>query len=158
MLVGVAFLPLSFPPSGIQAFYITNRPNCKNICNTVQLLLCSGTPVAFLSGLLPINQFKRDQKTKQQALRTYCPKIYTGVVIHLPTYLFCDILSQGVLKARKNTKISGAAAADGRPTAWTVKVFQKTIIHIEVEVSFFVMFSHKKCQNTTFLVDIQILP
>ena len=49
------------------------------------------------------------------------------VVIHLPRYLFCDILSQGVLKARKNTesKISGAAAADGRPTAWTVKVCPK---------------------------------
>ena len=35
MLVGVAFLPLSFPPSGTQAFYIINRQNCVNICNTV---------------------------------------------------------------------------------------------------------------------------
>ena len=74
--------------------------------------------------------------------------IYCGC--DTPTYLFCDILSQGVLKARKNTKISGAAAADGRPTAWTVKVFQKTIIHIEVEVSFFVM---QKCQNTGYLLN-----
>ena len=36
MLVGVAFLPPSFLPSGTQAFYIINRPNCLNICNTVQ--------------------------------------------------------------------------------------------------------------------------
>ena len=35
MLVGVAFLPLSFPPSGTQAFYIIKRQNCLNICNTV---------------------------------------------------------------------------------------------------------------------------
>ena len=58
------------------------------------------------------------------------------------------------MKARKNTKISGAAAAaDGRPTAWTVKVFQKTIIHIEeVEVSFFVIIFTKKMSKYDFLV------
>ena len=38
MLVGVAFLPPSFPPSGSQAFYIIKRQNCLNICNTVYLL------------------------------------------------------------------------------------------------------------------------
>ena len=37
MLVGVAFLPLSFPPSEIQAFYIISRPNCLKICNTVYI-------------------------------------------------------------------------------------------------------------------------
>ena len=45
MLVGVAFLPPSFPPSRTQAFYIIKRQNCLNICNTVfrqngKLLLC----------------------------------------------------------------------------------------------------------------------
>ena len=34
------------------------------------------------------------------------------------------------MKARKNTKISGAAAADGRPTSWTVKVCQKQLFGI----------------------------
>ena len=34
MLVGVAFLPPSFPPSGTQAFYIIKWQNCLNICNT----------------------------------------------------------------------------------------------------------------------------
>ena len=37
MLVGLAPLPLSFPPSGTQAFYIITRPNCLNICNTVYI-------------------------------------------------------------------------------------------------------------------------
>ena len=37
MLMGVASLPLSFSPSGTQAFYIINRPNCLNICNTVYI-------------------------------------------------------------------------------------------------------------------------
>ena len=35
MPAGVAFLPPSFPPSRIQAFYIIKRQNCLNICNTV---------------------------------------------------------------------------------------------------------------------------
>ena len=35
MLVGVAFLPPSFPPSGTQAFYIIKRQNCVYFCNTV---------------------------------------------------------------------------------------------------------------------------
>ena len=39
MLVGVAPLPLSFPPFGTQAFYIINRSNCLNICNTVYYML-----------------------------------------------------------------------------------------------------------------------
>ena len=38
MLVGVAFLPPSFSPSGTQAFYIIKRQNCLNICNTLYLL------------------------------------------------------------------------------------------------------------------------
>ena len=37
MLVGVASLPPTFPPSGTWAFYIINRPNCVNICNTVYM-------------------------------------------------------------------------------------------------------------------------
>ena len=37
MLVGVAFFPFSFPPSGTWAFYIIKRQNCLNICNTVYL-------------------------------------------------------------------------------------------------------------------------
>ena len=37
MLVGVAPLPLNFLPSGTWAFYIINRPNCVNICNTVYM-------------------------------------------------------------------------------------------------------------------------
>ena len=39
MLVGVAPLPLSFLPSGTQAFYIVKRPNCLNICDTVYVPL-----------------------------------------------------------------------------------------------------------------------
>ena len=35
MLVGVAFLPPSFPPSGTQAFYIIERKNCVYFCNRV---------------------------------------------------------------------------------------------------------------------------
>ena len=42
MLVGVAFLPPSFPPSGTQAFYIIKRQYCLNICNTVYIYyLCT---------------------------------------------------------------------------------------------------------------------
>ena len=37
MLVGVAPLPPSFPPSG--TFYIINRPNWVKICNTVYVIL-----------------------------------------------------------------------------------------------------------------------
>ena len=37
MLVGVAFLPPSFPPSG--TFYIIKRENCLNVCNTVYLIV-----------------------------------------------------------------------------------------------------------------------
>ena len=37
MLVGVAFLPPSFPPSRTLAFYSRNRQNRVNICNTVYL-------------------------------------------------------------------------------------------------------------------------
>ena len=35
MLVGVAFLPPSFPPSRTQAFYIIKRQNCVYFCNRV---------------------------------------------------------------------------------------------------------------------------
>ena len=37
MLVGVAFLPPSFPPSGTQAFYIIKRENCVYFCNRVYI-------------------------------------------------------------------------------------------------------------------------
>ena len=37
MLVGVAFLPPSFPPSRTQAFYIIKWQNCLNICNRVYI-------------------------------------------------------------------------------------------------------------------------
>ena len=37
MLVGLAFLPPSFPPSGTGAFYIIKRQNCLKICNTVYI-------------------------------------------------------------------------------------------------------------------------
>ena len=37
MLVGVALLSLSFPPSGTYAFYFINRLNCANMCNTVYI-------------------------------------------------------------------------------------------------------------------------
>ena len=33
--VGVAFLPPSFPPSALWAFYSRNRQNCVYFCNTV---------------------------------------------------------------------------------------------------------------------------
>ena len=45
MVVGVAFLPPSFPPSRTQAFYIIKRQNCLNICNRVQLLYMPSTQV-----------------------------------------------------------------------------------------------------------------
>ena len=35
MLVGVAFLPPSFPPSETWVFYIIKRKNCVYFCNTV---------------------------------------------------------------------------------------------------------------------------
>ena len=41
MLVGVAFLPPSFPPSRTQAFYIIKRQNCLNIYNTVYITMAT---------------------------------------------------------------------------------------------------------------------
>ena len=35
MLVGVAFLPLSFRPSRTWSFYIIKRQNCVNVCISV---------------------------------------------------------------------------------------------------------------------------
>ena len=42
MLVGVAFLPPSFPHSRTQAFYIIKRQNCVQFCNTVYMIGVSG--------------------------------------------------------------------------------------------------------------------
>ena len=39
MLVGVASLPPSFPPFGIQVFYSRKRHNCEYFCNTLYMQL-----------------------------------------------------------------------------------------------------------------------
>ena len=43
MLVGVAFLPPSFPPSRTQAFYIIERENCVYFCNRVYVVFLVGS-------------------------------------------------------------------------------------------------------------------
>ena len=73
MLVGVAPLPLSFPPSGTYAFYIMNRPNCLNICNTVNVL---GTYIPLTNCNLKVRltltkRFKPIQKKYESSQNMY---------------------------------------------------------------------------------------
>ena len=77
-------------------FYLQYIPICIKTVSS-QLLLCSSTFVFCLAGLgqnssvlcmllcpnVPINQLKLDQQSRQQALRTYCPNIYTVISARL---------------------------------------------------------------------------
>ena len=79
MLVGVAFLPSSFLPSGKQPFYIINRPNCH--CNKVYIphILCFKPPVTIvLISRNEINHAKHmmDHLKGKIIFRIYCSREY----------------------------------------------------------------------------------
>ena len=115
MLVGVAPLPLSFPPSKTWAFYIINRPNCLNICNTVKIHVLYKTLMMFS----PFNHNSKSQnyfdslnslfffhctliRRQREKLMILWNKVYTGpnnhgVLSRLAPYLKCLKLACKVL-------------------------------------------------------------
>ena len=53
MLVGVASIPSSFPPTETYAFYSRNRQNCVSICKTVYYNIAKKKPLKIFEFAVP---------------------------------------------------------------------------------------------------------
>ena len=107
MLVGVAPLPLSFPPSG--TFYIIDRPNCIKISNTVYLKiweweLIFGRAVMAISSLGVLSPLNRNfvRKVRCFLKEPFCLEALNNK--QRPIYLYISIFTRLILLSR-NAKI-----------------------------------------------------
>ena len=68
MLVGVAFLPPSLPPSRTLVFYIIKRQNCLNIWNRVYILMSDGSWSFELTGKKLLLFYKKEDWSTRKLL------------------------------------------------------------------------------------------
>ena len=133
MLVGVAFLPPSFPPSGTQAFYIIKRKNCVYFCNRVYVLICTSfenycmfmiissyslEPLCLPIVLIPVAKIRRADQSITKLDSVFCllqmlttvkvrkiSQFYIQLVFKAPLYITLKISDQKIVSSSLFLKV-----------------------------------------------------